>query len=59
MIYGFSVALQPDNLFFVFLGALLGTLVGVPSKFVNLLANVPRGLMNVLEARKKNLESQA
>jgi hypothetical protein len=24
-----------------------------------LLANVPRGLMNVLEARKKNLESQA
>ena len=37
----------------------LGTLVGVPSKFVNLLANVPRGLMNVLEARKKNLESQA
>jgi putative tricarboxylic transport membrane protein len=29
VIYGFSVALQPDNLFFVFLGTLLGTLVGV------------------------------
>ena len=27
--FGFQVALQPDNLFFCFLGALLGTLVGV------------------------------
>lgn len=26
---GFSIALQPDNLFFCFLGTLLGTLVGV------------------------------
>ena len=29
LLYGFSVALQPENLFFVFLGCLLGTLVGV------------------------------
>src|SRR4030042_1793896 len=27
--YGFSVALQPENLLFCFLGALLGTFVGV------------------------------
>ena len=29
LFYGFSIALQPDNLFFCFLGTLLGTLVGV------------------------------
>lgn len=29
VLYGFQVALQPDNLFFCFLGALIGTLVGV------------------------------
>lgn len=29
LLYGFSVALQPDNLFFVFIGTVLGTLVGV------------------------------
>jgi putative tricarboxylic transport membrane protein len=28
-LYGFQVALQPENLFFCFLGSLLGTLVGV------------------------------
>jgi putative tricarboxylic transport membrane protein len=28
-LYGFSIALQPENLFFCFLGTLLGTLVGV------------------------------
>lgn len=27
--YGFSIALQPENLFFCFVGSLLGTLVGV------------------------------
>ena len=29
LLYGFSVALQPNNLFLVFVGCLLGTLVGV------------------------------
>jgi putative tricarboxylic transport membrane protein len=29
LIYGFSIALQPDNLFFCFVGSVLGTLVGV------------------------------
>jgi putative tricarboxylic transport membrane protein len=29
LFYGFSIALQPDNLLFCFLGTLLGTLVGV------------------------------
>ncbi len=29
LLYGFSVALQPDNLFLVFAGCFLGTLVGV------------------------------
>ena len=29
LLYGFSIALQPDNLFFCFLGSILGTLVGV------------------------------
>ncbi|MBP1730617.1 MAG: hypothetical protein H6Q55_1046, partial [Deltaproteobacteria bacterium] len=27
--YGFSIALQPENLFFCFVGSVLGTLVGV------------------------------
>jgi putative tricarboxylic transport membrane protein len=27
--YGFTIALQPDNLFFAFVGAVLGTLIGV------------------------------
>jgi len=29
LLYGFSIALQPDNLLFCFLGTLVGTLVGV------------------------------
>ncbi len=29
LMFGFSIALQPENLFFCFLGSLLGTLVGV------------------------------
>jgi putative tricarboxylic transport membrane protein len=29
LLYGFSIALQPDNLLFCFLGVLVGTLVGV------------------------------
>ncbi len=29
LLYGFSVALQPDHLFFCFIGCLLGTLVGI------------------------------
>ncbi len=29
LIYGFSIALQPENLFFCFVGSVLGTLVGV------------------------------
>lgn len=29
LFYGFSIALQPENLFFCFVGVLLGTLVGV------------------------------
>jgi len=29
LLYGFSIALQPENLFFCFLGSVLGTLVGV------------------------------
>jgi putative tricarboxylic transport membrane protein len=29
LLYGFSIALQPENLFFCFVGTLLGTLVGV------------------------------
>ena len=29
LLYGFSIALQPENLFFCLLGSLLGTLVGV------------------------------
>ncbi len=29
LIYGFTIALQPENLFFCFVGSLLGTLVGV------------------------------
>ena len=29
LLYGFTVALQPNNLFLVFVGCLLGTLVGV------------------------------
>lgn len=29
LFYGFSVALQPESLFFVFIGTLLGTLIGV------------------------------
>lgn len=29
LLYGFSIALQPDNLLFCFLGSLVGTLVGV------------------------------
>ena len=29
LIYGFSIALQPENLLFCFLGTLIGTLVGV------------------------------
>ena len=29
LLYGFSIACQPDNLLFVFLGCLIGTLIGV------------------------------
>jgi putative tricarboxylic transport membrane protein len=29
LLYGFSIALQPENLFFCFVGSVLGTLVGV------------------------------
>src|SRR5512137_501248 len=29
LLYGFSVALQPENLFYCFVGSVLGTLVGV------------------------------
>ena len=38
---------------------LLGLLSAPPRNFVNLLANVPRGLINVLTARKQQLEEEA
>lgn len=38
---------------------LLGLLSAPPRNFVNLLANVPRGLLNVLHARKQQLEDEA
>ena len=38
---------------------LLGLLSAPPRNFVNLLANVPRGLVNVLNARKQELEEGA
>jgi large subunit ribosomal protein L10 len=38
---------------------LLGLLSAPPRNFVNLLANVPRGLLNVLHARKQQLEEGA
>lgn len=38
---------------------LLGTFNAVPTKFVGTLAGVPRGIMNVLNARKEQLESAA
>ena len=38
---------------------LLGLLGAPPRNFVNLLANVPRGLLNVLNARKAELEEGA
>lgn len=38
---------------------LLGLLSAPPRNFVNLLANVPRGLLNVLHARKQDLEEGA
>ena len=38
------------------LGSLLGTMNAVPQNFVSLLANVPRGLLNVLTAIKDQKE---
>ncbi|HET9715059.1 MAG TPA: tripartite tricarboxylate transporter permease [Pseudolabrys sp.] len=54
LLHGFSVALQPDNLWYAFLGCLVGTLVGVlpgigPLSGISILLPVTFGL-NVTEA---------
>lgn len=41
------------------LGSLLGTMNAVPTGFVSLLANVPRGMLNVLTALKERKEKEA
>lgn len=41
------------------LAQLLGTLNAVPTNFVSVMANVPRGFLNVLNARKDALEGAA
>ncbi|MEW5736041.1 MAG: 50S ribosomal protein L10 [Thermodesulfobacteriota bacterium] len=43
----------------VLLGQLLGTMNAVPGGFVRLLAEIPRGLVNVLTAIKEEKEKQA
>jgi large subunit ribosomal protein L10 len=41
------------------LASLLGTMNAVPTGFVSLLANVPRGMLNVLTALKERKEKEA
>ena len=39
LFYGFTIALQPTNLFYCFMGALMGTLVGVTGDIFTLLTH--------------------